>query len=68
MSFNGIILEYVLEGSSNFIAWKDQMEAVLDDNGVLGYVKIDIAKPPHSDAQQLTQWKKDFSKARGIIL
>ena len=34
MSFNGLRLEYALEGSSNYIAWKDRMEAVLDDNGL----------------------------------
>ena len=33
MSFNGLRLEYALEGNSNYIAWKDRMEAVLDDNG-----------------------------------
>jgi len=27
------------------------MEAVLDENGALKYVKIDIAKPPHLDAK-----------------
>jgi len=35
MAFNGLILEYALEGSSNFISWKDRMEVVLDDNGLL---------------------------------
>lgn len=44
------------------------METVLDDNGVLEYVKIDIAKPPQSDAQQLTRWKKGVVKARIILL
>jgi hypothetical protein len=29
MTFNGLRLEYALEGNSNFIAWKDHMEAVL---------------------------------------
>ena len=30
-------LEYAIEGISNFIAWKDQMEAIHNDNGVLEY-------------------------------
>ena len=34
MAFNGLILEYALEGSSNYIAWKYRMEAVLEDNGL----------------------------------
>lgn len=68
MYFNGLRLEYSLEGSSNFISQKDRMEAMLEDSGALEYVKTDIAKPPQSDAQQLTQWKKDVAKARRIIL
>ena len=34
MSFNGLRLEYALEGSSNYVAWKDRMEAVLDDKKI----------------------------------
>ena len=33
MVFYGLRLEYTLEGSSNYIAWKDRMEAVMEDNG-----------------------------------
>ena len=68
MTFNGLRLEYALEGNSNFIAWKDHMEVVLDDNGLLEYVKTDIAKLEASDAQNLAQWKKVVAKARRIIL
>ena len=39
MSFNGLRLEYALEGSSNYVAWKDRMEAVLDDNGLLEFME-----------------------------
>ena len=31
MAFNELKLEYALEGSSNYIAWKDRMEAVMED-------------------------------------
>ena len=31
-------LEYDLDGSSNYIAWKDRMEAVLDDNGLNEFI------------------------------
>lgn len=34
MSFYGLRFEYDLEGSSNYIAWKDRMEAVLEDSGL----------------------------------
>jgi len=51
MYFNKLRLEYALEKTSNFIAWKDMMEVVLNDNGVLEYNKTDIPKPTILDAQ-----------------
>ena len=62
-----IRLEYALEGSSNFIAWKDRMEVALDDNGFLEYIKIDVAKPQAFDAHNLAQWKKYVAKARRYL-
>lgn len=50
MNFNGPRLEYALEGTSNFIAWKDCMEAIFDGNGLLEYIKKNVAKPQVSDA------------------
>lgn len=44
------------------------MEVVLDDNGVLEYVKIGIVKTQQSDAQKLAQWKKDVARVKRIIL
>ena len=44
------------------------MEENLDDNGFLEYIKIYVAKPQASDAQNLSQCKKDVAKARRIIL
>ena len=38
-------MEYALEGSSNYIAWKDRMEAVLDDNGLKEFIEADVPKP-----------------------
>jgi hypothetical protein len=46
-------LEYALEGSSNFIAWKDMMEAVLKDNGFKGYIDADVPKPAATDTANL---------------
>ena len=68
MTFNWIRLEYALDENLNFIAWKDHMEAVLDDNGLLEYVKTCIEKPGSTDAQNISQWKRDVAKARRIIL
>ena len=55
MAINGLRLENALEGNSNFIAWKDHMEEILDDNGLLKYIKTDVAKQMDSDAQNLAQ-------------
>jgi len=44
------------------------MEAILDDNGLLEYIKSDVAKPQASYAQNLSQWKKHVDKVRRIIL
>ena len=51
MSFNGLRLEYELEGSSNYISWKDRMEAVLEDNGLKGYIDNDVPKPDATDTK-----------------
>lgn len=61
-------LEYALEDTINFVSWTDHMEAVLDDNGLLEYIKSDVEKPQASDSQNLAQWKKDVAKVRRIIL
>ena len=53
MSFNRLQLEYALEGSSNYIAWKDRMEAVLDENGLKEFIDAEIPKPSSSDATVL---------------
>jgi len=44
------------------------MEAVLGYNGLLEYIKKDVAKPQASDAHNLSQWKKDVVKMRRITL
>ena len=44
------------------------MEEVFDENGLLEYIKTDVAKPQAYDSQNLAQWKKDVAKARRIIL
>ena len=66
MSFNGLRLEYALEGISNYIAWKDRMEAVFDDNGLKEFIDTDI--PKHTDATQADAWQKKIAKCRRILL
>ena len=68
MSFNGLRLEYALEGSLNYIAWKDRMEAVLEDNELKEFIDSDVPKPASSDATGLDTWQKKVAKTRRILL
>ena len=61
-------MEYALEGSLNYISWKDRMEAVLDDNGLKEFIDAEIPKPTSSDAAVLDAWQKKTAKCRRIIL
>jgi hypothetical protein len=65
MDFNGLRLEYALEGISNYIDWKDMMEVVLEDNGLKEFIDKDVPKP---DAANLDAWKKKVAKVRRILL
>ena len=62
MSFIGLRLEYALERSLNYVAWKDYMEAVLDDNGLLEFVEKEIPKPTSNDAAVVEAWRKKQAK------
>jgi hypothetical protein len=68
MYFNGLRLEYALEGSSNYITWKDRMEEVLEDNGLKEYIDKDVPKPYAIDTANLNAWKKKVEKVRRILL
>ena len=68
MSFNGLRLEYALEGSSNYVAWKDRMEAVLDDHGLLEFMEKEIPKPTSNDVAVVEAWRKKQEKCRRILL
>ena len=61
-------MEYALDGSSNYIAWKDRMEAVLDDNGLKEFIDAKISKLASSDATALDAWKKKVARFRRILL
>ena len=49
MDFNGLRLDYAIKGSSNYIAQKDRMEEVLEDNGLKEFIDSKIPKPTSSD-------------------
>ena len=68
MYFNGLRLEYALDGLSNYIAWKDRMEAVLEDNGLKEFIDSDVPKPGSRDVALLDAWKKKTAKTRRILL
>ena len=68
MAFNGFHLEYALEGNLNYIAWKDMMEAVLEDNGLNKFIDSDVPKPTSTDAALLDAWQKKVVKTRRILL
>ena len=66
ISFNRLRLEYALEGSSNYVPWKDRMEAVLDDNELKYFIEAEVPKP--TDAAQVEAWQKKMEKCRRILL
>ena len=53
MVFNCLRLEYALDGSTNCIAWKDRMEAVLEDNGLKEFIDQEVPKLAAADAIEL---------------
>lgn len=61
LSFYRLRLEYSLEGSLNYIVWKDIIETMLEDNSLKEFINKDIIKP--TDAQDLTEWRKCVAKA-----
>ena len=64
MVFYGLRLKYALEGSSNYIALKDGMEAILEVNGLKEFIDQEIPKLALTNAQELDEWKKCVVKAR----
>ena len=68
MDFNVLRLEYALEGNSNYIAWKDRMEAVLKDNGLKEFIDSDVPKPTSTYPALLDAWQNKVVKMRRILL
>ena len=67
MDFNGLRLQYALEGKSNYISWKDKMEAVLEDNGLKEFIDNDVPKPTSTDAAFLDAQQKKVAKTRMFL-
>lgn len=68
MAFNSLRLEYALDGNSNYIAWKDRMEAVLEDNGLKDFIDQEVPKSTAANATKFVEWKKCVARARRILL
>ena len=68
MAFNGLRLEYALEGNSNYIAWKGRMEAVLEEYGLKEFIENGVPKPTLTNAAIIDAWKKKVAKVRRILL
>ena len=68
MDFNGLRLEYALEGISKQISWKERMEAVLKHNGLKEFIDKYVPKTDVADAANLDAWQKKAAKARRILL
>ena len=68
MAFNGLRPEHALKGSSNYIAWKDKMEVVLEDNDLKEFIDNDVPKPAMKNAASLDTWHEKVAKASRILL
>ena len=56
MDINVLILEYALEGRSNYISWRDRMEAILEDNNLKEFIGNDVPKPVVTDVANIDAW------------
>ena len=61
-------MDSALNGSLNYIAWKDRMEVVLEDNGLKEFINSDVPNPGSSDVALPDAWKKKIAKTRRILL
>ena len=68
MAFNGLRLEYALEGSSKYNAWNEGMEAVLEDNVLKGFIGNYVPKPVVTDVANIDAWKNKVAKVRRILM
>ena len=55
MDFDGLRLEYAIEGSSKYISWKYRMEAILEDKALKEFIDNDVPKPDVTDAANIDE-------------
>ncbi|XP_057870681.2 uncharacterized protein LOC131077246 [Cryptomeria japonica] len=63
---NGLKVKDRLHGASNFTSWKFRVLIALEDNDILKFVEKEVPEP--SDETEKTQWKKNDTKARKILI
>ena len=68
MAFNSLRLEYALNGSSNYIAWKDRMEVVLENNNLKDFIDQEVPKVVAANDQELEEWNKCVARVRRILM
>ena len=68
MDFNGLILEYEIEGRSKYISCKFLMEPLIEDNGLKEFIDNDVPKPVVTDAANIDAWQKKVAKVKRILL
>ena len=68
MAFNGLLLEYALDCISKSIAWKDMIEALLEDNVLKEFINNDVPKPARTNVANLDGQQKKMAKVKRILL
>jgi hypothetical protein len=53
-------------GNSNYIAWKDRMEEILEDNGLKDFIDRDVPKPVATNTANLDAWQKKVERRGGF--
>jgi len=68
MAFNSLRLKYALDGSSNYIAWKDHIETVLEKKCLKDFIDQEVPKLAVTNTQELVEQKKCVARVRRILL
>jgi hypothetical protein len=63
---NTLKIEDMLEGETNFQAWKERILLLLEENDLKEYVEVVVASP--TDPQELVVHKKKEVKAKRVLL
>jgi hypothetical protein len=63
---NPILVEYSLDGTTNFSSWKSIFLITLEESDLMKYVEEVV--PESTDDAEKYQWRKNDAKARNIII